>query len=216
MKRVAAIVLVLLLAQGAGLEAQAQKACELVEFDYQELSLGTDELVRIQWAGAVESFLTYNHKCEVVLALTMEGGEVYEFATEPLQIQGLETLEVSSEFTTPRAQWDNATGIAVDARRPSEKGNEEPEELAPLELCIRKAIADLDSYPALKESIAVLQAELPLLEAKLIAARRGAETEDTTDPEKRQALLGEKKVKLEELLKRLEGFARDYCEERGY
>jgi hypothetical protein len=112
--RYATIVLVVLML-AASSSATLQKPFELITFDYSELALETENSVKIEWTGKIESFITYNAKCRVFMTMTMESGKKHKHQTAPFNLEGLGAIEVSDTFVVPRPQWDRAVSVEVGA-----------------------------------------------------------------------------------------------------
>jgi hypothetical protein len=228
MNRLAVLLLMFLLVLAAmtavAVDGAPQKAYELIAFDYEEFALETDNAVRIKWSGSVESYLTYNGDCQVMLVLSMESGEELIFATAPFPMQGLGTREVSDEFVVPRAQWDNAVGIEVGAEQFSETVDdgaevaEESEAVTPLENCIREIVADPEAFPALKAELAEIRDEVLQLETDLMISSGLLRKEESPKKKvnRQQKHLQTKEDELEITMGRLHNTVEGYCRDLGH
>jgi hypothetical protein len=228
MNRIAAAFPMLLLALAALAAVTAKgatpKAYELIAFDYEELAFETDNVVRIVWAGTVESYLTYNGDCQVVLTLSMESGEEHTFATPPFTMQGLGRRELSDEFVVPRAQWDGAVNIEVGAREYAEavvgesEAVEVDEGISPLENCIRQAVADPEAFPAMKSELAEIRYEVNQLETELMISSGLLRKQESSQKKvtRQQKHLQTKEEELEYMMERLHNTVEMYCRDLGH
>jgi hypothetical protein len=220
MRQLVALLLALLVALCAN--AAPKEPYELVAFDYTELALETENAVRIQWSGTVESYLTYNGKCQVVITLTMESGEEHAFATAPFSVPGLGQIEISDEFVVPRHLWDDAVAIAVGALdsaatpTASQPSGADATAADALEECIRQTIADEDAFPYLRNEIISKKAEVATLETELMISSGLMRKEKAPKRtiRRQQAQMEKLEKELERLLGRLRKNMESYCRQR--
>ncbi len=223
MRQLVALLLALLVAMCAN--AAPKEPYELVAFDYTELALETENAVRIQWSGTVESYLTYNGKCQVVITLTMESGEEHAFATAPFSVPGLGQTEISDEFVVPRQLWDDAAAIAVGAldsaatptaSQPSGADATAADAADALEECVRQTIADEDAFPYLRNEIVSKKAEVATLETELMISSGLMRKEKAPKRtiKRQQAQMEKLEKELERLLERLRKNIESYCRQQ--
>ncbi len=214
MRRLSLLVFTLLFALSA--HAGPKQAYELISFDYEELALWTDGVVRIEWNGTVESYLTYNGECRIVLKMVLESGEIHLFPTQPFAMQGLARLKLSDVFVVPREIWDGAVTVSVYTEDLSLADDDEGSEsgiIARLKACLRETLADPELFEDLKSDAAYLRERVSQLEVKLMAASGLLGDTHTRDSaENREVELERFEKELEEVMSALQTNTEEHCQ----